>query len=336
MNKQQGHMLTALASTRCFLGDHAAALATVVSPAVQQRLDDAIAELASTATAQDLYTRDREGSFAVQEASRVALLRDHMTPIARIARLELSEMPELVKLSGSTARLSIQQLAAHADGMAEAARPHAQVFVDAGRQPDFIERLNGAADRMRAAAAAAAQSRVRIKGATSGFAQQLSHSRRLVHALDAFVKEAAGNDTAMIDSWNVAKHVVRTSGTSRTSTTVSSTLATATALAVTAVAALSDRTLEVATVSMPIVLELRPLGVLDRAAPERTLELEESRFEPTTGAPPMKPFTRSRCYNRNPTRNDLAGPRRHRYPEHRQPGDHRATVMQAAILRRIG
>jgi hypothetical protein len=54
--------------------------------------------------------------------------------------------------------------------------------------------------------------------------------------LDAFVKEAAGNDKALLDSWNIAKRVVRRSGVSRASTTVGSTPA-ATTPATTPIAA---------------------------------------------------------------------------------------------------
>ena len=236
MKVRQGNMLTALESTRRFLDDNQAALVGVVTPATRQKLVDAIGELSSTAMAQNQFTRDLTGSFAVQAACRTALIRDHMTPIAKIATLELSQLPELVKFSLPHRRVTIQQLGAHADGMAEGARPYAQVFIDAGRRPDFIDRLKQAADQMRAAAYDAAQGRVRIKGTTTGLTQKLSRARKIVQMLDAFVKEAAGNDKALLDSWHIAKRVVRTSGASRGLTTVGSTPA-ATTPATTPIAA---------------------------------------------------------------------------------------------------
>jgi|GEM_PF-2361959 len=223
MKVRQGNMLTALESTRRFLDDNQAALVGVMTPATRQTFDDAIGELSSTAMAQNQFTRDLKGSFAVQAACRTALIRNHMTPIAKIATLELSQLPELVQFSLPHRRVTIQQLGAHADGMAEGARPYAQVFIDAGRRPDFIDRLKQAADQMRAAAYDAAQGRVRIKGTTTGLTQTLSRARKIVQMLDAFVKEAAGNDKALLDSWHTAKRVVRTSGASRASTTVGST-----------------------------------------------------------------------------------------------------------------
>jgi len=229
MKVRQGNMLTALESTRRFLDDNQAALVGVMTPATRQKFDDAIGELSSTAMAQNQFTRDLKGSFAVQAACRTALIRNHMTPIAKIATLELSQLPELVKFSLPHRRVTIQQLGAHADGMAEGARPYAQVFIDAGRRPDFIDRLKQAADQMRAAAYDAAQGRVRIKGTTTGLTQKLSRARKIVHMLDAFVKEAVSSDKALLDSWNIAKRVRLSTSSARTTTPGASTPAGTTA-----------------------------------------------------------------------------------------------------------
>jgi hypothetical protein len=52
------------------------------------------------------------------------------------------------------------------------------------------------------------------------------------------VKEAAGSDQALLDSWNIAKRVVRTNGITRTSPSAGSTPAAITpARAITAAAA---------------------------------------------------------------------------------------------------
>ena len=238
MKAYQGNVLASLENTRRFLDDNKAALGGVITGGTQQKLAQAIGELASTVTEQNQYTRDRKGAFAIQVASRAALLRDHMAPIVKVARLELSHAPELVKFSLPRKKVTLQQLGALADGMAEAARPHAQVFIDAGRKPDFLDRLKTAADQMRSAAYDGAQGRVRIKQATSRLTEQLSRARKVVHMLDAFVKEAAGSDQALLDSWNIAKRVVRPNGITRTSPSAGSTPAAMTpARAITAVAA---------------------------------------------------------------------------------------------------
>ena len=242
MKLRQGNMRSSLENVRRFLDDNQAVLGGVINPAARQKLDDSITELSSTAAAQNLFTRDMRGSFAVQRANRVALVRDHMAPIARIAKLELANTPELVKLSLPVKRVSVQQLATLADGMAQAARPYAQLFIDAGRKPDFLDRLVAAADQMRLAAAEGKNGRTRIRKTTTGLTQNLSGVRKVVLMLDAFVKEAAGSDKALLDSWKSAKRVqltrsARTAATSTTTITAGSTPAAATPATTTTAAA---------------------------------------------------------------------------------------------------
>ena len=237
MKLRQGNTLASLENARRYLDDNAAALNGVITAEPRMKLDDSIAELSSSVTEQNQFTRDRKGSFAVQDMYRTALIRDHMAPIAKIANLELSHAPELVKLSLPRKRVTIQQLGALADGMAEAARPHSQVFLEAGRKSDFLERLKNAANQLRIAAYEGAQGRVRIKKATTSLDQKLSRGRKVVHMLDALVKEAVGNDKALLDSWSIAKRVVRTTGITRSNTSDGSTPAATTPATTTTAAA---------------------------------------------------------------------------------------------------
>ena len=67
MKLRQGNMLTSLETTRRFLDDNAAALAAVITAEPRLKLDKSIAEISWAAVEQNQYTRDRKGSFAVQE-----------------------------------------------------------------------------------------------------------------------------------------------------------------------------------------------------------------------------------------------------------------------------
>ena len=209
MKLVQGNMLDSLENVRRYFYDNKASFTAVVTEPTLLKLDSSIVELGSTASAQNQHTRDLKGSYALQAKYRKALIRDHMIPIARIAKLELAdaEKPELVKLTVPRKKVSVQQLVAAADGMAEAARAHAQVFIDAGRSPDFIDRLKAAAVQFLDAAASGMSGRARVKNATTGLRQKLSRARKVVQLLDALVKEGAGNDQALLESWKVAKRV---------------------------------------------------------------------------------------------------------------------------------
>ena len=84
-------------------------------------LDDSLVELADHASVQNGQSRAGVSAIARRHALRAALLRDHMTPIAKIARLELAGTPELVSLSLPKDRPTVERLAALANGMAQAA-----------------------------------------------------------------------------------------------------------------------------------------------------------------------------------------------------------------------
>ena len=211
MRLHQGNMLASLENARRFLEDNAAALGDVITPATLQRLNDVIVDLLSEVTAQNQYKRDAKGSTALKDTYRRALVRDHMVSIAKIAKLELSSAPELVKFSLPRKRVSVQLLKQLADGMAEAARPHAQLFIAAGRKPDFADRLKAAADRMLDASFQQVQNQGKSMSAAANMRSKLTRARNLVHVLDAFVKEGT-SDPGLLARWNSAKRVVRTGG----------------------------------------------------------------------------------------------------------------------------
>jgi len=85
------------------------------------------------------------GATQKQYAMRVVLLEDYMAPVARIAEADLPDTPELRALRKPQGKLSTENLAKAAVGMADAAEPHAAVFIAAGLAQDFVAQLRQAA-----------------------------------------------------------------------------------------------------------------------------------------------------------------------------------------------
>jgi hypothetical protein len=185
MQTSQGNMLQALRGVRDFLDTHADKLGTIVTSGTRQELQLAIVELEEDASVQDGSTRASRGATADSRSRRTILVRDHMTPIARIARADL---------------------------------PHTATFVAAGLAEDFVAQLEGAADAMIAAIQLRIQSRSTRKVATTGLASRLSAGRRIVHVLDSFVTTALKDDPALLSGWNVVKRVRRVASTPATPT----------------------------------------------------------------------------------------------------------------------
>ena len=88
-------MLESLRSVEHFLDENADKLASVVNTGARQRLTAAIADLSTHASEQTGSNLAAQGATQKKEALRLALLRDHMAPIARIAAADIPNLPEL-------------------------------------------------------------------------------------------------------------------------------------------------------------------------------------------------------------------------------------------------
>jgi hypothetical protein len=213
MQTSQGNMLQSLRGVRDFLDAHADKLGTIVTSGSRQKLQLAIVELEEDASIQDGSTRASRGATAASRSRRTILVRDHMTPIARIARADLPHTATFDALKMPKGTPTAEKLAAAAYGMGSTAAPYAPTFVAAGLAEDFVAQLEGAADAMIAAIQLRIQSRSTRKVATTGLASRLSAGRRIVHVLDSFVTTALTDDPALLSGWNLVKRVRRVAST---------------------------------------------------------------------------------------------------------------------------
>jgi hypothetical protein len=207
MQAIQGNTLLSLQNVQAYLAENAATLGDLVSAETRKTLDDSIAELSEHATVQDGHTRVAKGATARQRAKRTALVRDHMRPIARIAELKLEDTPELLSLTLPRDRPPVERLAALADGMARAAEPHAALFIRAGCTPEFIQNLRTAADELLATLSDRAQSRSKVRTATSALRTKLVRAQKVVRAIDGFMMSALANDPDRLAGWKLVKRV---------------------------------------------------------------------------------------------------------------------------------
>jgi len=209
MQTTQGSVLESLQAVQTFLTDNADRLAGVVKTGARQKLDEAIAELTTHAEEQQGSHLAAQGNTQEKRNLQLVLRRDHMAPIARIARAELPPTPAVEPLKMPKGRPTVARLAALADGMANAAAPFADTFISAGLPTDFIAQLRAATTAMVAAVAERNQNRGKRGGATTGLKQKLGRARRIVHVLDAFVQTALKDDQVLLSSWNIVKRVRR-------------------------------------------------------------------------------------------------------------------------------
>src|SRR5262245_30210716 len=145
MQFPQASMIDTLKRIRGFLDANPDKLGAVAKNGTSKRLDDAIADLLGHAESQSGSFLKAKGSTKEQHKLREALLRDHMAPIAEIAKNDLKGTPNIEPLSLPKGRLLGERLVAAAKGMGETAAQFSQTFIDAGLEPDFVQQLNAAA-----------------------------------------------------------------------------------------------------------------------------------------------------------------------------------------------
>ena len=212
MQARQGTVLQSLQDVQQFLERYADKLGNIPATGARAALDQLIAELSGHATDQTGGTLQAQGATQQYRALRAALLREHMAPVARIARADLPNSPAIQPLRMPRGRPTAQRLATLANGMAQTATQYTDVFVSAGLPQDFAKQLTAAADAMLEALGTRNASRARRRGATTGIRTQLSRGRKIVAVLDTFVQSALVSDPVLLSHWNVVKRVRKTAG----------------------------------------------------------------------------------------------------------------------------
>jgi hypothetical protein len=199
--------MQSLRKVEAFLEENADRLAGVIKTGTRQQLAEAV-------TAHEVHASDQSGlalasqqATQKQQALREVLLNDHMAHIARIAKTQLPDTPELAPLRMPRGKPSAEKLALAAYGMARAATPYADMFTKAGLPTDFVAQLVSVADAIRASVDERSLRDNLRNGATEGLKSKLSSGRKIVHVLDAFVRTALKRDPAVLASWKAVAHV---------------------------------------------------------------------------------------------------------------------------------
>lgn len=201
--------LAALRQAQHFLDVNASTLGTVNTTGARKTLDATIDTIAGLAERQDSHRIQVTGERTNELRLAEALRRRYVRPIVEIAKQKLPEVAQLSNVTLPPANSNSTVLVSRALGIADAAQPHAQLFIDAGLPVDFVDRLRAAAGRVVAAIAGKGEHRSRRVGATDGLAKEVRAARRAVKVLDAFVRAELGRTEPLVSEWRNAVRVIR-------------------------------------------------------------------------------------------------------------------------------
>jgi len=157
----------------------------------------------------------RLGRAATQNLrSAVRTLRDmHLKPISMIAYALKKEIPGIESATRlPQRRLPVTKLAASARAVRDNAKRYEQAFVDSGRDPDFIAKLDAAISAVERVWLSQARALGMQVGATGAIDDDIHRARQLVTMLDCQILTGYADDAAKLAEWRSAKRVRAKSG----------------------------------------------------------------------------------------------------------------------------
>ena len=211
MNPRQARSLLSLYAVDVFLDANAERLPKTCATGMRIRFKRALAELELHVQVQSGAPLTAMGLTRAKDAKREALLRDHIAPIVRVARLERSSHPDLAPLKMPRGEPGTQKLLAQASAIVAVAEDHRDVFIAAGLRETFVEEFDAAVEELLATLTARAERRGARTGATRGVDTSLRACHNCKAALGAFIETEARDDVPLLANWRTVQRIGRSS-----------------------------------------------------------------------------------------------------------------------------
>jgi len=200
---------------QAFLDANDSLFSSINKAGLRSELDAVVTELGAAAGDQAGGRVNALGETAKQRALRLALRLNHMRPIASIAQLKLRTVPNFEALTMPDDRIRVAAQVAHAFGMADAAKPYEQVFIDAGLPTDFLASLTAAAMAVQASIDTRAKSLGKMAYATGSLTDLEGRARKVFKALNDVVVpivSGAAAKSGLLAEWNTTRRVTKRLG----------------------------------------------------------------------------------------------------------------------------
>jgi hypothetical protein len=215
MDLRQGRTLMALYAVDVFLDAHRAELPMTTSSGARARFSRGLAELALHIRMQEAAPLVAQQLTRAKEARRIALIRDFMAPIARIAKLEAARLPELQSLKMPRGQPGVEKLLAHAAGMLGIVSEHIEVFIELGLPPTVVDDMRAAIDAVIATITDRSAQVGQRRGATKGVGHILVALNKQKSILDSFIRSELRDAPSLLASWQLVKRVEKLPGRRR-------------------------------------------------------------------------------------------------------------------------
>jgi hypothetical protein len=212
MKQKETYVRDTLVNVQRFLDANAEALGPVNSSGARKALDDAIASLTGHSVAQTEHTIGSTGETRKQRTLRLALRRQFLGPIARVAAANLGEVPDIVTFRLPSNNVRGSALVDVANGIANAAAAYAATFIAAGLKPDFLDGLRAMAHSLETSLGGRTDHRTKRRGSTIALASESSNGRKALRLLDAAIQQQLPDNPQLLAEWASIKRVPQKPG----------------------------------------------------------------------------------------------------------------------------
>ena len=173
-----------------------------------QALSDIITQVSGHATAQNTQRAQTLLISKDETEKRREVLVHQMTPIAKVARALVGNVPGIGVLSLPKGNIKTSELITAATAMAEKAEIYKDVLLESGLPTDFIDRLKTASAALKGSIDGRGLARASRVAATQGVQSELALGRRIVSILDAVVTGLIRSEPVKLAEWQQLKRVV--------------------------------------------------------------------------------------------------------------------------------
>lgn len=164
--------------------------------------------LAQCVIDQEHEGRAHSGGTVTVQQLRLELRRDHLVPIAAMARSVVTVTPELaIALRVPIPKADDTKLLASANAIAKFSDAHKDVLLQHGLPASFVEDLRAAAAALQAALNERRQIMSRRVGATTSIGAELKMGRLVVLSLDIAFTRVLRTQPGLLAEWRNAKRV---------------------------------------------------------------------------------------------------------------------------------
>lgn len=218
MKQKESYVRDTLVNVQRFLDANGAALASVNSSGARKALDDAIAALDGHAVAQAEHWIGSTGETEKQRSLRLAVRRQFLRPIVKVAAATMADVPELASLRLPPDRLVGAPFVDAANAIANAAAPYTATFVAAGLRPDFLDGLRALVQQIASSLGGRTDHVTKRRGSTIALGSGTAGGRRALQLLDAAIHQSV-TDGQLLAEWDAVRRIPKKPGSPRSEAT---------------------------------------------------------------------------------------------------------------------